>query len=497
MIAAPEFVRGEGFRLLDGLSQLGVPLADLTADSRAVKLGSIFVAYPGTVLDGRAFIPEAISRGAAAVIWERTGFNWLEAWEVPNLGVENLRGRISEIAGHVYGNPSEALWMAGVTGTNGKTSVSQWIAAACDGLGRRAAVLGTLGNGLVGERVEGKNTTPDPIVLQRLLADYLRRGARVVAMEVSSHGLEQGRVAGIKYDTAVFTNLTRDHLDYHGTMEAYAEAKYSLFSARGLRNAVVNVDDEWGARFAGRLQGGDLDVITYGSGLDSRLRGNDIRLSPSGVRFRVEGEWGTGEVNAAVLGSFNVSNLLAVLGTLLAAGVELDDAIGAVNRLQPVTGRLDRVGGGEAPLVVIDYAHTPDALEKALQALRPAVARGGRLVCVFGCGGDRDPGKRPMMGRAAASLADHVVVTSDNPRSEHPAAIIGQILAGMPREHVEALEDRQVAIFTAVSQARPGDVILLAGKGHETYQEIAGVRHPFNDREVASAALADWMRAHA
>ena len=497
MIAAPEFVRGAGLRLLDGLSQLGVPLADLTADSRSVKLGSIFVAYPGTVLDGRAFIPEAIARGAAAVIWERSGFNWLEAWEVPNLGVENLRGRISEIAGHVYGNPSEALWMAGVTGTNGKTSVSQWIAAACDSLGRRAAVLGTLGNGLVGERVEGKNTTPDPIVLQRLLADYQRRGARVVAMEVSSHGLEQGRVAGIKYDVAVFTNLTRDHLDYHGTMEAYAEAKYGLFSARGLRQAVINIDDEWGQRFAARLKGGDVEVIEYGIHAGARLRAADVALSPAGVKFRVEGEWGKGDVDAAVLGHFNVSNLLAVLGTLLAAGFELPAAIEAVNKLQPVTGRLDRVGGGNAPLVVIDYAHTPDALEKALQALRPAVASGRRLVCVFGCGGDRDPGKRPMMGRVAASLADRVVVTSDNPRSEEPHAIIEQILAGMPRKDVESLEDRQVAIFAAVSQAQPGDVILLAGKGHETYQEIAGVRHPFNDREVASAALEDWVRAHA
>jgi UDP-N-acetylmuramoyl-L-alanyl-D-glutamate--2,6-diaminopimelate ligase len=497
MIAAPEFVRGEGFRLLDGLAQLGVPLADLTADSRSVKLGSIFVAYPGSVRDGRAYIPEAIARGAAAVLWERTGFNWLEAWEVPNFGVENLRGRISEIAGHVYGNPSESLWMAGVTGTNGKTSVSQWIAAACDGLGRRAAVLGTLGNGLVGERVEGKNTTPDPIVLQRLLADYLRRGARVVAMEVSSHGLEQGRVAGIKYDAAVFTNLTRDHLDYHGTMEAYAEAKFGLFSARGLRHAIVNVDDDYGRLFAERLEGSAIEVITYGTGEDARLRAHDAKLSPSGVRFRVASSWGHGEVNASVLGAFNVSNLLAVLGTLIAAGVSFEEALDAVSRLQPVTGRLERVGGDSAPLVVIDYAHTPDALEKALQALRPAVGRGGRLVCVFGCGGDRDPGKRPMMGLVAARLADRVVVTSDNPRSESPREIIEQILAGMKCDDVEALEDRQVAIFTAVNQARPGDVVLLAGKGHETYQEIAGVRYPFSDREVASAALGDWMKAHA
>jgi UDP-N-acetylmuramoyl-L-alanyl-D-glutamate--2,6-diaminopimelate ligase len=520
LIAAAEFARPEAARLLDRLGQLGVPLADLTADSRTVKMGSIFVAYPGTAQDGRAFIAEALARGAAAVIWEREGFRWNEQWEAPNLGVENLRARISEIAGHVYGNPSEALWMAGVTGTNGKTSVSQWIAAATNALGRRSAVIGTLGNGLVGERVEGRNTTPDPIVLQRLLADYLRRGARCVAMEVSSHGLHQGRVAGIKYDCAIFTNLTRDHLDYHGTMEAYAEAKAALFEARGLKHAVVNLDDAYGAKLARRLEGKGLNIITYGAGSASRLRAADIGLSESGVRFRVEGDMGRGIVTARVLGAFNVSNLLAVLGALLAQGIAFDEAVAAVSRLEPVTGRLERVGGGAAPLVVIDYAHTPDALEKALQALRGIVPRahghagqpGARLVCVFGCGGDRDPGKRPFMGAVAARLADHVVVTSDNPRGEDPHAIIQQILDGArPRfsplpgsgsgpgvdivglaPNIEVIEDRQVAIFSAVHHARAGDVVLLAGKGHETYQEIAGTRHPFNDREVAGAALAQW-----
>jgi UDP-N-acetylmuramoyl-L-alanyl-D-glutamate--2,6-diaminopimelate ligase len=488
MIAAAEFPRPAGMPLLDRLAQLGVPLADLTADSRNVKLGSVFAAYPGTMQDGRAYITEAIGRGATAVLWEREGFSWKESWTIPNLGVEDLRGHISGIAGEVYGNPSDKLWMAGVTGTNGKTSVSQWIAAALDAAGQRSAVIGTLGNGLVGERAEAKNTTPDPIVLQRLLADYLRRGARNVAMEVSSHGLDQGRVAGIKYDVAVFTNLTRDHLDYHGTMEAYAEAKFRLFGARGLKHSVVNVDDTWGAGFAERLGG---DVITFGTRSPARLRASGIGLSEAGVRFHVASEWGEGEVRAGVLGAFNVSNLLAVLGALIAHGMPLAEAIGAVSALQPVPGRLERVGGGTQPLVVVDYAHTPDALEKALEALRPTVAAGHQLVCVFGCGGDRDAGKRPLMGQAAARLADHVIVTSDNPRSEPPRRIIDEVLAGMA-EGAEAIEDRQVAIFAAVHQARPGDVVLLAGKGHETYQEINGVRHPFSDREVARAALAQW-----
>lgn len=496
MIAGPEFLDAEGRSLLERLGQLGVPLADLTADSRAVKRGSIFVAYPGTVLDGRNFIADAITRGAAAVIWERANFTWNEGWQLPNLGVMNLRARISEIAGHVYGNPSESLWIAGVTGTNGKTSVSQWIASALDSLGRRSAVVGTLGNGLVGERVEAKNTTPDPIVLQRLLSEYLRRGARCVAMEVSSHGLHQGRVSGVKFDVAIFTNLTRDHLDYHGTMEAYAEAKYELFSARGLTHAAINTDDEWGERFARRLRGHRLQVLTYGTNATAALRASGIELSGAGVAFRIESEWGRGEARAPVLGAFNVSNLLAVIAALLAAGIDFDQAIAAVARLRPVPGRLERVGGDGRPLVVIDYAHTPDALEKALSALRPMVVPGHRLVCVFGCGGDRDAGKRPLMAQAAARLADQVVVTSDNPRSEDPHMIIEQILAGIPHQRAESVEDRQVAIFSAVNHARPGDVVLLAGKGHETYQEIAGVRHPFSDREVATAALAEWG-AHA
>ncbi len=496
MICAAEFPRPAALALLDRLAQLGVPLADLTSDSRTVKHGSVFVAYPGTVRDGREFIAEAIARGAAAVIWERSGFSWNEQWTVPNVGVEHLRERVSEIAGSVYDNPSDALWMAGVTGTNGKTSVSQWIAAACDGLGRRSAVIGTLGNGLVGERVEARNTTPDAIVLQRLLAEYRRRGASVVAMEVSSHGLDQGRVAGIKYDVAVFTNLTRDHLDYHPSMEAYAEAKFRLFSARGLQHAVVNVDDEWGRRLAARLRGRGPQVVTFGAGRGAmerpRIFASRIALGESGVRFQVASEWGQGEVSAPVLGAFNVENLLAVLGTLLASGVPFDAAVNALAALRSVPGRLERLGGGRLPLAVVDYAHTPDALEKALEALRPAVSRGHRLILVFGCGGDRDPGKRPLMGAVAERLADHAIVTSDNPRSEDPQAIIDQVLAGMARPDAEAIADRQVAIFAALHQASPGDVVLIAGKGHETYQEISGVRHPFSDAEAARAALAQW-----
>jgi UDP-N-acetylmuramoyl-L-alanyl-D-glutamate--2,6-diaminopimelate ligase len=275
-------------------------------------------------------------------------------------------------------------------------------------------------------------------------------------------------------------------------MEEYAEAKAKLFEARGLTHAVLNVDDAFGAKLVGRLAGRGLQVITFGSGAGATLRAREVSHSEAGVRFRVEGELGQGEVAARVLGAFNVSNLLAVIGALIAQGHGFDESVAAVSRLEPVTGRLERVGGGAAPLVVIDYAHTPDALEKALAALRPTVAAGHRLVCVFGCGGDRDPGKRPLMGAVAAKLADQVVVTSDNPRGEDPHSIIAQILEGIAGGRAEAIEDRQVAIFSAVAHATAGDVVLLAGKGHETYQEIAGTRHPFNDREVAGAALAQW-----
>ena len=326
MIAAGESTRSAASPVLDRLAQLGVPLADLTADSRAVKLGSSSSPIPAPRCDGRAFIAEAIARGAAAVLWERAGFAWDERWNVPNLGIENLRGRISEIAGHVYGDPSERAVDGGRHRHQRQDlGVAVGRRRRCDALGRRSAVIGTLGNGLVGERAEARNTTPDAIVLQRLLAEYLRRGARCVAMEVSSHGLDQGRVAGIKYDVAVFTNLTRDHLDYHGTMESYAEAKFRLFSARGLRHAVVNVDDAVGRALRPPARRRGLDVIDFGTRGGARparprLAASALRLSEAGVRFRVVSEWGEGEVAAAALGAFNVSNLLAVLGDAARGG---------------------------------------------------------------------------------------------------------------------------------------------------------------------------------
>lgn len=384
------------------------------------------------------------------------------------------------------------LFMIGVTGTNGKTSVTQWLAQALNALGRKCAVVGTLGNGFPGAPgglVPGPNTTPGAHVLRELLPDFAQQGAQACAMEVSSIGLHQGRVAGIRFDVAVFTNLTRDHLEYHGTMEAYATEKAKLFEWPGLGHAVLNLDDPFGRELAARGRG-RVQTIGYtlenATGTDRVLRASGLSESGGTLAFTLDGV----RFQAPVVGRFNAANLLAVTGALLAGGERLDDIATVLRHIVPPAGRMQPVGGNDAPLVVVDYAHSPDALEKVLATLRDTTrARGGRLVCVFGCGGDRDAGKRPLMGAVAERLADAVVLTSDNPRGEAPDAIIAAILAGMTgRPLVEP--DRAAAIECAIRQAEAHDVILLAGKGHETYQEVAGVRLPFSDLAVATGALA-------
>jgi UDP-N-acetylmuramoyl-L-alanyl-D-glutamate--2,6-diaminopimelate ligase len=452
-----------------------------------VQPGDVFVAFPGAQVDGRDFIAQALANGAAAVIAEAGKKGG--AGDAAIVEVSGLAALSGEIAHLVYGRPSEKLWLAGVTGTNGKTSVSHWIAQAMNAMQHRCAVIGTLGNGFLESLVESPNTTPDAIILHAEFAGFVAQGAKACAMEVSSIGFDQGRVNGAAFDVAVFTNLTRDHLDYHGSMATYAAAKEKLFFVPGLSVAVLNLDDPFGAELAVRLRG-RLHVIGYTLGPDAGgedvLRAENLGMSAAGVEFDLRGVHFT----APVVGRFNVSNLLAVIGALLARNERLEDIAVALNRIQPPPGRMQALGGVDQPLVVVDYAHTPDALEKALGVLREtAAARGGRLVCVFGCGGDRDPGKRPQMGAIAERLADHVVLTSDNPRSENPQAIIDGILGGM--KSPPAVEpDRGQAIADAVADADPRDVILLAGKGHEPYQEIAGVRHPFSDIDVAKSALA-------
>jgi UDP-N-acetylmuramoyl-L-alanyl-D-glutamate--2,6-diaminopimelate ligase len=476
----------------DLLKRLGRPVVRLTSDSRAVRPGDAFAAYPGTQRDGRAFIADAIARGAGAVLWDPQGFSWDHAWKLPHLPLEQLKQRLGVIADFVYGQPSRDLWMVGITGTNGKTSCAQWTAAGLQAAGRRTAILGTLGNGLLGDVRPSDNTTPDAALLHEMLANFKRAGAQAVVMEVSSHGLDQGRVNGVRFAVALFTNLTRDHLDYHATMAAYGAAKARLFASPGLRVSVINVDDAFGRSLQDAARAKGRRVLSYGFGA-ADVMGSGMTSAADGIALTVETPWGRGELKTRLVGEFNAMNLLGVLGVLLVSGVELGAALGFLAQVEAPPGRMQRLGGHDAPLVVIDYAHTPDALEKVLTALRPTVGAGGELVCVFGCGGERDRGKRPEMGRLAARLADRIVVTSDNPRGEDPAAIASEIVHGIRdvgnrRYAVE--NDRAAAIASAIVQARPADVVLLAGKGHEAYQERAGQRLPFLDADHAARALA-------
>lgn len=471
--------------ILAELDRLGVKTTRLVIDSRRVQPGDVFVALPGHHVDGRTYAADAAARGAAAVLYES---GTPLSLPVPSLPVTGLSRLVGETAHLVYGRPSEHLWLAGVTGTNGKTSVSQWIAQALIRMGRSCAVMGTLGNGFPGHLADSPNTTPDAVSVHGALAGFAAQGAVACAMEVSSIGIEEGRVNGVKFDVAVFTNLTRDHLEYHGSMEAYAAAKERLFEWPGLDAAVLNLDDPVGNGLAAKLAG-SVPVIGYTlearHGGDRVLNACDISMGGAGIAFVLDGV----RFEAPLVGRFNVANLLAVIGALLAADEPLADIAAVLRHIEPPPGRMQAVGGDGEPLVVVDYAHTPDALEKALGALRDtAEARGGKLACVFGCGGDRDPGKRPLMGATAERLADRVLLTSDNPRSEEPLAIIEDIVRGM--QHRPPVEpDREAAIRRVIHEAGEGDVILVAGKGHEPYQEIAGRKRPFSDLALAKDAL--------
>ncbi|MEO5701809.1 MAG: UDP-N-acetylmuramoyl-L-alanyl-D-glutamate--2,6-diaminopimelate ligase [Casimicrobiaceae bacterium] len=474
------------------LARVGVTPRRITADSRLVRPGDAFAAFPGARVDGRAFIADAVARGASVVFWEAARFAWDHGIRVANHAIENLQARLGELADFIYGSPSSTLWMVGVTGTNGKTTCANAIAQCLERSGQRAAVMGTIGNGLVGSVTPASHTTTDAAILQETLAQFQQAGAQAVAMEVSSHGLDQGRVNGVAFDVALFTNLSRDHLDYHGTMAAYGAAKARLFAWPGLHASIINRDDAFGQSLADTVKSRGAKLLTYGfSGAD--IAGSNLRTTPVGAAFMVTTPWGRAEVATRLVGAFNAWNALGVLGALLASDIRLDRAVEALATVEAPRGRMQRLGGEDAPLAIVDYAHTPDALEKALTALRPIVVRGGELVCIFGCGGNRDPGKRVEMGRVAGQFADRIVVTSDNPRDEDPATIAEAVVRGV-RETTNRrwmLElDRGAAIRAAIHKARPGDVVLVAGKGHEDYQEKAGVRSHFSDAEAVTQALA-------
>ncbi|MCK9564257.1 MAG: UDP-N-acetylmuramoyl-L-alanyl-D-glutamate--2,6-diaminopimelate ligase, partial [Bacteroidales bacterium] len=416
--------------------------------------------------------------------------------DAPLATVDGLDRQLSAIAGRFYGNPGAALRLTAITGTNGKTSCSYLLGQLLEMLGERAGIVGTLGYGLMGHGLTNSGaplvatgmTTPDAVETQRILAAFVEQGATVATLEVSSHSLDQYRVAALPFDTAVFTNLSRDHLDYHGTLDAYGAAKARLFAWRGLRHAVINRDDAFGRQLLAGLPAG-VAALDYSLCEAAAVRASDIVYSQRGVSARLDTPWGRGMLSSPLLGEFNLSNLLAVVAAACAQGHSLDRVLALIPALKPVSGRMEIVSGPAAgrPQVVVDYAHTPDALEKALLALRRHCA--GRLWCLFGCGGDRDTGKRPLMGAVAARLADQVVVTSDNPRSEQPDAIIADILAGMPGVDAVVEADRHTAILNTVLAAGPGDTVLIAGKGHEDYQQVGGDRLPFSDQAEARLAL--------
>ncbi|MBV4505816.1 UDP-N-acetylmuramoyl-L-alanyl-D-glutamate--2,6-diaminopimelate ligase [Pseudomonas sp. BW13M1] len=470
-------------------------IRELTLDSRAVRPGDLFLAVPGAKVDGRAHIADALARGAAAVAYEEQGASVLPLTDAPLIPVKGLIGQLSQIAGRFYGEPSRQLDLIGVTGTNGKTSVTQLLGQALDALGKRCGLIGTLGTGFYGELQSGRLTTPDPIAVQSTLADLKSAGAKAVAMEVSSHALEQGRVAALDFDIAVMTNLSRDHLDYHGSMEAYEAAKAKLFAWPSLRARVVNLDDEFGRRLADAPATSRL--ISY-SLQDSAatLFCKEAVFNDDGVRAVIVTPQGEHVLRSRLLGRFNLSNMLAAVATLMALDYPLDEILKVTPQLHGPVGRMQRLGGGDKPLVVVDYAHTPDALEKVLEALRPHAH--GKLLCLFGCGGDRDAGKRPLMAEVAERLADRVLVTDDNPRSEDPLRIFDDIRPGFAQPAAVAfVAGRGAAIAQLIASASVDDVIVLAGKGHEDYQEINGQRHDFSDLVEADKALAAWEAPHA
>jgi UDP-N-acetylmuramoyl-L-alanyl-D-glutamate--2,6-diaminopimelate ligase len=474
---------------VDHLPSIDPVVTGLNADSRALKAGDVFVALSGTTTHGLKFLPQAQQLNVAATLYELPVPADFQS-AANTIAVENLRHKLGVIANRFFSKPSEQLDMVGVTGTNGKTSTVQLIAQALSLLGRKAGTIGTLGTGIYGQLVEGERTTPDVISVHAALDGMREQGARAVAMEVSSHALDQGRVDAVAFDVAVFTNLTRDHLDYHGSMEAYGEAKAKLFAWPSLSAAVINCDDAFSAGLIDRIDD-DVNLIAFSSHAHAaaNLHAKNVRLNAGGIAFDLCQAEKTFSVHSPLLGRFNVDNLLAVAGALLALGLTLENVADVLPKLSPIDGRMNRVGGENGlPLVVIDYAHTPDALQQALANLRLHTT--GKLICVFGCGGDRDRGKRPLMGAIAEQAADIVFVTDDNPRTEDGDAIVAQIKSGFrDAQKAQILRDRANAIVTAINLATAVDVVLIAGKGHETYQETNGIKLAFDDLAQARACL--------
>ena len=491
--------------LLDGIASIpvaraaSVAIRDLALDSREVRPGGLFLAVRGRGGHGLAYVGEAVRRGAAAVLWDSAGVDRPPSLP-PSLfaaPVEALSSHAGAIADRFFGRPSAGLDVHGITGTNGKTTCAYLLAQTLTGLGSRAGYLGTLGWGAIGTLQPQSHTTPDVVSVHRRLAAMRDAGIRDVAVEVSSHALDQGRVDGVRFASAAFTNLSRDHLDYHGTMQAYGDAKSKLFETDGLRRIVINAGDAFGRELLQRHEGrAPRTAVWVGAGAvaatsEQRLQARHVAAEPRGLRLDLDGTFGTATVRAPLIGRFNAENAVLVLGIVAAGGAPLAEAAAVLATTEPPPGRMQVVATDRAdrPLAVIDYAHTPDALAKALGALREHCR--GALWCVFGCGGDRDAGKRPLMGAVADRHADHLIVTDDNPRSEDPAAITAAILSGITAHRARVIPDRARAIGEALAAASAGDVVLIAGKGHEDYQIYGDRRREFSDLVEARRALGE------
>lgn len=474
--------------LLDGIAgcDVDIDIRGISTDSRTVQPGYLFIGIPGTGVDGRQFAAAALDQGATAVLLESGGKFDIPVTGVPVFRIDNLRSHVGLILNRFYDFPSSRIKVIGVTGTNGKTTCTQLLGKVLDRSDRRCAVIGTLGNGYPGELSPGTHTTPDAVSMHQLLAEFAEQGAYAVCIEVSSHALEQGRVDGIEFDIAVFMNLTRDHLDYHGDMESYAAAKSKLFLNKSLESAVINIDDAYGKQLLERVTASHVTGFGLHGG---DVHAENIQPAPDGMSFTLVVGTKRCPVDVHLYGEFNISNLLAVASVLSILHWTPGDIATAFSGLAPVAGRMERFAGGDTlPVVIVDYAHTPDALKQALESLRPHTR--GKLWCVFGCGGDRDRGKRPLMGAIASELADHAVLTDDNPRTEPPENIIHEIESGMSSPH-QVIQPRERAVRETIRQARAEDLILLAGKGHEDYQEIGRERIHYSDRELVQQVFGE------
>lgn len=507
MMAASQNIKVSLSVLLEGVDVIGalpdIEVSGVAMDSRQLAEGDVFLACAGYRSHGLDYLQQAFDAGVKIILADVTS-EWLpqkiealsEKSPVPVIAVSGLGESASLIAGRFYGNPSHELSVIGITGTNGKTSCSQFIANAFEGK-RKVAVLGTLGNGFPGDLIPSTHTTMDPVSVQAALALLKIQHAEMVAMEVSSHALQQGRVADVRFDMAVLTNFSRDHLDYHGTMADYASAKSLLFKMPALKSVLINADDELGKRLVDELATSPVRIVAYGesvgrgtdvSAVDAWIGIESVRALPHGLLFTVVSSWGEADVELSLMGRFNVSNAVVALGVMLECGVDFREAINNLALLKTVNGRMEMFSADGGPAVVVDFAHTPDALQQALQSLRDHTS--GKLVCVFGCGGERDKGKRPQMGKIAEQLADEVILTDDNPRHEDSVLIIKDILNGMSAsEAVHVEQNRAKAIRMAIKRAGKGDVVLVAGKGHESYQVVGDLKLSFSDQQVVQTVL--------